>query len=76
MTCRYIDGKGWCTGRLEGFACVGSKCCDHPEYPKEKEYCPDKAGKGTYCHRYNKFFCAGKNHCSDHDYYLRMMRLC
>jgi len=75
MRCKYDDGKGWCTGRLEGFACIGNKCCDHPEYPRKVEVCPEEAGNGAYCPRYNKFFCAGRKNCSDHDYFIKMMKM-
>ncbi len=75
MTCRYDDGKGWCTGRLEGFACVGNKCLDHPGYASKNGECPDQTGEGVYCPRYNKFFCAGKDQCSDHDHIIKMMRI-
>jgi hypothetical protein len=75
MRCKYEDEKGWCTGRLEGFACVGEKCCDHPDFPEKNDECPEEAVNGAYCHRYNKFFCAGRNHCSDHDYFIKMMKM-
>lgn len=75
MECGFSDGSGWCTTRFKGFACVGDKCELHPEFSQDANQCPDEGGDGVYCHRFHRFFCAGRDHCSEHEAYIRRMRV-
>ncbi len=75
MACKYDDGKGWCTGRYEGFGCIKGMCDDYAPEESDSGFCSGVVGGGTYCFKYNRFYCAGKENCGNEIYYAKMLKV-
>lgn len=75
MVCEYDDGNGWCTGKFKGFGCIKGRCDSYSPIEFKEQDCIDLPGKGTYCHKYHRFFCAGKDNCEDGINYLRKLKM-
>ncbi len=75
MTCKYDDGNGWCTGKFKGFGCIKRKCDSYLSAGNEKGDCTCIPGNGTYCYKYNLFFCAGEENCIDSKTYTKKMEM-
>ena len=75
MICKYDDGNGWCTGKFKGFGCIKNKCDDYTPNNNIGDECPDIEGNGIYCHKYNRFYCAGKENCIDSASYIRKLEM-
>lgn len=74
MVCEYDDGNGWCTGRYRGFGCIKDSCEVNNKPENGEGNCADVKGDGVYCHRFNRFYCAGKENCTDNTSYLRDLK--
>jgi len=75
MTCKYDDGKGWCTGKFSGFGCIKDRCDSYAPAEDERYSCTGKPGDGTYCHKYKRFYCAGMENCADAKNYIRKLKM-
>ncbi|UCG68573.1 MAG: hypothetical protein JSV09_12295 [Thermoplasmata archaeon] len=75
MICKFDDGKGWCTEQFKGFGCIKEKCDNYTPAIGDGEKCKGIEGKGTYCHRYNRFYCAGKENCTDSTRYIKKLKM-
>ena len=75
MVCIYDDGNGWCTGKYEGFGCIKGMCQDYKVDENDSGFCSGVVGGGTYCFKYNRFFCAGKDNCGNEGYYTKMLKV-
>lgn len=66
MHCKFIDSKGICTGKYQGYACIKKQC------PSQQEAmaCEFRDRSGDYCKKYNRFGCVGKESCSSLADYL------
>ncbi len=66
MHCKFIDAKGICTGKYQGYACIKKQC------PSQQEAmtCEFRDRSGDYCKKYNRFGCVGKDSCSSLADYL------
>lgn len=75
MICRFDDGNGWCTEQFKGFGCIKDRCGSFiPKDGKTKD-CTGIEGRGTYCVRYNRFYCAGKENCTDSTKYIKKLEM-
>jgi len=75
MICKFDDGNGWCTDRFKGFGCIKERCEDFIPAEDERDECTGMEGKGTYCNKYNRFFCAGKENCADSKTYVKKLKM-
>lgn len=75
MVCIHDDGNGWCTGRYEGFGCIQGVCEDYSSKESDSGFCSGIVGGGTYCFKYNRFYCAGKENCANENYYTKMLKV-
>ncbi|MEE9152018.1 MAG: hypothetical protein V3U20_09335 [Thermoplasmata archaeon] len=75
MVCIYDDGNGWCSGRFRDFGCIKGRCDDFAPSTKDRGECTGIEGKGTYCYRYNRFYCAGMENCTDQRSYIRKLEM-
>jgi hypothetical protein len=66
LHCKFIDSKGICTGKYQGYACIKKQC------PSQQEAmaCEFRDRSGDYCKKYNRFGCVGKESCSSLADYL------
>lgn len=75
MMCEYDDGNGWCTGKYKGFGCIKNKCSVLKASDEFDDGCPGIAGEGMYCSKFNRFFCAGEENCTDTASYNRKLEM-
>ncbi|UCE37860.1 MAG: hypothetical protein JSW00_01035 [Thermoplasmata archaeon] len=75
MICKYDDGNGWCTSKFEGFGCIKERCEIYAPKNDEGNECSGIAGQGIYCRKYNRFFCAGKENCTNQNKYNRKLKM-
>ena len=75
MICKYDDGNGWCTGKFKGFGCIKNNCDSYTPAENVEDDCKGLEGKGIYCPKYKRFYCAGKENCSDITDYIRKMEM-
>ena len=75
MGCVHDDGNGWCTGRYDGFGCIKGVCESYTVQASESGFCTGIVGRGTYCFKYNRFYCAGKDNCGNKNQYKRLLKM-
>lgn len=59
MKCRFRTADSLCTGKYNGFACIGRQC----SYYMESLKCEHHEETGDYCRKYARFGCVGKDSC-------------
>ena len=55
--------------------CTGMQAKDTVPETSGKRDCNGMPGDGTYCYKYNRFFCAGKENCADSHSYVKEMKM-
>jgi hypothetical protein len=75
MICEFNDGNGWCTTEFKGFGCIKNRCDSYSPKTGKDMKCSGIEGEGTYCHLYNRFYCVGKENCTDSSKYIKKMKM-
>ena len=68
-SCQHLGHDGKCHGQYKGFLCIKDKC-----RMQRTEHCPHSAEEGSYCHKFQRFECIGKENCGSYDDYVLFLR--
>jgi hypothetical protein len=72
--CKYRYSEAYCAhSKVSGRECVGEDRC-HVQRIKQHKWseldCSQEHRYGPYCAKYQRFYCAGRDHCDTPEQYL------